>query len=234
MPRFAPAHVVLAAYTAGLCMCLARWPLTIALLAVALPTVVLGAILMACRRRRAVRLAALAGLLLAAGLLVGAGRLAVVRQSVLRPLLYESVPVRVTVLDLPRGDERRVQVMVQVTSVAGRRVAERAELELKRGDGDPPGIAAALVEGTMLEIPRTRLEPLPEPKRGAFDYARYLERRGEHVVLAAPLSSARVVGRRERHHRAHRSPASGGTRAAQRGSLAARGPGAARHGPGRR
>ena len=162
----------------------------------ALPAAVACAALIVGRRPRAVRLAVLAGSLLVAGLVVGDGRLALVRQSVLRPLLYESVPVRVTVLDLPRGDEKRVQVTVQVTAVAGRRVAERAELELKRGDGDEPGIVTALVEGTVLEIPRARVEPLPEPRRGAFDYARYLERRGEHVVLAAPLASARVAGRR--------------------------------------
>ena len=43
MPRFAPAHVALAAYTAGLCLSLAGWPLPVALLAVALPAAVVSA-----------------------------------------------------------------------------------------------------------------------------------------------------------------------------------------------
>ncbi|HJW75127.1 MAG TPA: DUF4131 domain-containing protein, partial [Thermoleophilia bacterium] len=207
MLRFAPAHVALAAYVAGLCLSLTGWSLPVRLLAAALPAAVVPAVSAAGRLlsvgmaqdpwgvqpRRVIggavtpavlRLAALASLLLVAGTVVGDGRLAIVRRSVLRPLLHESVPVQATVLTLPRGDDKRVQVTVRVTGVAGQRVSERAELELKRGRREASGLAASLVEGVLLEIPRARIEPLPEPRRGAFDYARYLERRGEHVVLA--------------------------------------------------
>ena len=39
----------------------------------------------------------------------------------------------------------------------------------------------------MLRLPSVSVEPLPEPKPGAFDYGRYLRRRGEHVLLEARL-----------------------------------------------
>jgi hypothetical protein len=136
------------------------------------------------------RLAFLAALLAVAGLVVGSGRLTVVRHTALGTLLYESVPARVTVLDLPRADDRAVQVTVQVTQVAGRHLSERAELELKREDGDALPLSA-LVEGTVLDIAQARVEPLPEPKRGAFDYARYLERRGGGRGGAPPRRSPR-------------------------------------------
>ena len=60
---------------------------------------------------------------------------------------------------------------------------------------DPVG---GLVEGLVVRIDGAEIQPLPEAKAGAFDYGRYLRRRGQHVVLAAPLDACRVVGRRGR------------------------------------
>ena len=53
-----------------------------------------------------------------------------------------------------------------------------------------------LDEGALVTLAAVRVEALPETLPGEFNYARYLERRGEHVVLAAPLSDVRCVGRR--------------------------------------
>ncbi len=41
-----------------------------------------------------------------------------------------------------------------------------------------------------------RVEPLPAPRPGAFDYGRYLRRRGEHVTLEGRFADLRVTGRR--------------------------------------
>ena len=41
-----------------------------------------------------------------------------------------------------------------------------------------------------------RVEPLPEPRPGAFDYGRYLRRRGEHVLLEGDFADLVVTGRR--------------------------------------
>ena len=76
-------------------------------------------------------------------------------------------------------------------------MAERAPLTLDLGTADPPRFTSLgpLVEGTRLAL-QAQIEALPVAKPGAFDYGRYLERRGEHVVLAAPLAALRLDGRR--------------------------------------
>ncbi len=106
--------------------------------------------------------------------------------------------MRATALTLPKVGGDRVGLDVAVNAVDGVRVAERAPLTLDLGASPAPAFSSLgpLVEGTRLSLPAVQVEPPPEAKPGAFDYGRYLERRGEHVVLAAPLASLRLTGRR--------------------------------------
>ncbi len=53
-----------------------------------------------------------------------------------------------------------------------------------------------LTEGAVLHLPWASVEPLPEPKPGAFDYGRYLRRRGEHVLLDGDFADLTITGRR--------------------------------------
>ena len=70
---------------------------------------------------------------------------------------------------------------------AGRELREPAHLRLRLEEGqalayDPVG---PLTEGAVVRLPSVSIQPLPDPKPGAFDYGRYLRRRGEHVLLDA-------------------------------------------------
>ena len=141
---------------------------------------------------------ALAPLFVATGVSVGAARLDAQARSTLAPYAGHTEPLRATALTLPKLGNDRLTLEVMVTSVGGRRVAERAPLTLDLGDEAAPTFTSLgpLVEGTLLSLPAVRIEAPPAPQAGEFDYGRYLARRGEHAVLAAPLASLHLVGRR--------------------------------------
>ena len=150
------------------------------------------------RRLRASAAVALAPLVVAAGLVVGAARLDAQAQSHLTRFVGHTVTLQATALTLPKTGDERVSLDVKVTAVDGFVVAERAPLTLDLGGAPAPAFTSLgpLVEGTRLRLPAAQVEALPQPKPGEFDYGRYLERRGEHVVLAAPLATLRLTGRR--------------------------------------
>ena len=148
---------------------------------------------------------------LVAGLTVGELRTACIAHSDLRPLVGQALEVRAVVLDLPEQHGERVNLPVGVVSVDGKPLADRAELQLdvpEEGEGDTVTIAGRralataldptgpLTEGAVISLPEARVEALPRAKAGQFDYGRYLERRGIHVLLAAPLKELRILGRR--------------------------------------
>ena len=112
-------------------------------------------------------------------------------------------------LDLPKASGTRLSVPVRVMAVNGRPVADKALLQLEtKGGASGKGEAAQqppaelldptgpLVEGAHISLPGTGIEPLPAPSANGFDYGRYLERRGMHVVLAATLADLHFTGRR--------------------------------------
>ena len=153
------------------------------------------------RWRRRLCGSALSGLLplvAVAGLMVGAARLEAQAHSRLTRFVGHTVVLQATALTLPKVSGERLALDVEVTAVDGAAVAERAPLTLDLGTAPPPPFTSLgpLVEGTRLRLPAAQIEALPVAKPGAFDYGRYLERRGEHVVLAAPLASLRLTGRR--------------------------------------
>ena len=133
-----------------------------------------------------------------AGVTVGAARLDAQAHSRLTPFVGHTEALQATALTLPKVSGQRLTLDVEVTAVDGSRVAERAPLTLDLGTAAAPAFSSLgpLVEGTRLWLPAAQIEALPVAKPGAFDYGRYLERRGEHVVLAAPLASLRLDGRR--------------------------------------
>ena len=137
-------------------------------------------------------------LFVVAGLSVGVARLDAQARSTLVAYAGRTESLRATALTLPKAGDDRVTLEVQVTAVGGRRVAERAPLTLDLGASPAPGFTSLgpLVEGTLLSLPAVRVETPPAPTPGRFDYRRYLERRGEHVVLAAPFVSLHLAGRR--------------------------------------
>ncbi len=198
----APPHLLLAAYCGGLCAALAWRPGPALLLAVA--GLAAGLLLAAPRiaalapRRGVVAAAALAALFVCAGAAVGGARLEAVGRSALAPLVGERVPLTAVLTDLPAVEDVQVTLAVRVTEVAGRQLREPAHLRLGLDDGqafscDPVG---PLTEGAVITLSSVRVEPLPEPKPGAFDYGRYLRRRGEHVLLEADFEDLTVIGRR--------------------------------------
>ena len=195
------AHLLLAAYVCGLLSALVWRPAGSGVAVLVAVTVVWAAVRLsgpaAGRRGQAAGLVALVPLLVVAGLCLGAARLAAQSQSHLTCYVGHSVALRATVLTLPKTSGDRVTLDVKVSSVAGRRVAERAPLTLDLGTADPPRFTSLgpLAEGTRLTL-QAQVEALPVAKPGAFDYGRYLERRGEHVVLSAPLTGLRLDGRR--------------------------------------
>ncbi|HMK92061.1 MAG TPA: ComEC/Rec2 family competence protein [Thermoleophilia bacterium] len=142
---------------------------------------------------------ALTPIALAGGLAVGVARLERQARSDLTSSVGHAVRLDAVAAGLPTVDGDRVELEVRVTAVDGRPVSETSQLTLDVGPhASAPAFTSLgpIVEGTRLILPAARVEPLPEPKPGQFDYGRYLERRGEHVVLAAPLDSLRLAGRR--------------------------------------
>ena len=94
--------------------------------------------------------------------------------------------------------------MQPVASCASRRTCVCGSKRGRRFAHDPVG---PLTEGAVLRLPSVSVEPLPEPKPGAFDYGRYLRRRGEHVLLEADFADL-----------ADRPAAAAGCRASSTGS----------------
>lgn len=218
-----PPHLLLAAYCGGLCLALSwRPPLPAAAAAV----VVGGALVIGLgltRRSSGERTdrssasligvadtAAMAGMavfvpviglitvFMCAGLLVGGVRLQRVERSALAAYVGDRVPLSAELVDLPAIKDDQVTLAVRVSRAGGLPMSEPAHLRLRLGDGealrlDPLG---PLTEGALLSLPAVSVEPLPEPRSGAFDYGRYLRRRGEHVLLEADFADLTLLGRR--------------------------------------
>ena len=209
MRSFAPPHLLLAAYCCGVCvalacrpslpvLALAAAPAAVALL-VSLPAPAWRGRAAALAGHRAVLVAlALALLFLVAGSAVGGARLAALGRSTLACYTGRHVPLTAVLVDLPTEKNGEVTLAVRVTSVAGIFVREPAHLRLRLEDGQTLGYrpTGPLTEGAELRLPSVSVEPLPEPKPGAFDYGRYLRRRGEHVLLEADFSALTITGRR--------------------------------------
>ena len=140
----------------------------------------------------------LAVALLATGLAVGGARLVSLEVSGLAAHAGERLPLAAVVTDLPAIEEDQVSLTLRVTQAGGQAVNEPAHLRLALRDGqqfalDPCG---PLGEGALIELASVRVKPLPEARPGQFDYARYLRRRGEHVLLEAEFADLKVIGRR--------------------------------------
>ncbi len=198
----APPHLLLGGYCAGLCLVLAwRPPLTL------LGAAAFVAVAALVASRRAPALGDQAAILVAAGLvvlfactgaLVGGARLDAVGRSTLAAYSGRHVPLTAVLTDLPALKEDQVTLAVRVTSAAGQEIREPAHLSLRLEQGqsfayDPVG---PLTEGAVLRLPSVSVRPLPAAKPGAFDYGRYLRRRGEHVLLEADFVDLAVTGRR--------------------------------------
>jgi competence protein ComEC len=203
--RVAPLHVFAAAYCGGLCLALALrpswWGL---LLGVTGPA---AAVVVALRRGSPAESSpawllaipvCLAVMFFVAGLAVGGSRLAAVGRSALQDYEGRTVALTVVLTDLPSAKDDQVTLAVAVRAVDGAPLAEPAHLRLRLEEGEPFVLdsCGALVEGAVIELASVRVEPLPAPKPGAFDYGRYLRRRGEHVTLEGRFSDLRVTGRR--------------------------------------
>ena len=198
----APPHLLLGGYCAGLCLTLAwRPPLALlgAAVAFAVAAVVASRGLPGLAERAGVVVAAgLVVLFLCVGALVGGARLDAVAQSTLAAYAGHRISMRAVLTDLPAVKDDQVTLALRVTDAAGGRLREPAHLRLRLEEGqtfayDPVG---PLTEGAVLRLPSVSVEPLPAPKPGAFDYGRYLRRRGEHVVLEADFADLAVTGRR--------------------------------------
>jgi competence protein ComEC len=209
MRSLAPPHLLLAAYCGGLCLALA-WRPSIAVLMV---TGLLAAgLLVAVARapepagRAAVlgehRVMAVAGALMllfaVAGVGLGGARLATIGRSTLTAYAGQRVPMTAVLTDLPTEKNGEVTLAIRVTGVDGLSVREPAHLRLRLDDGQTLGYqpTGPLTEGALLRLSSVTVEPLPEARPGAFDYGRYLRRRGEHVLLEADFSALGIVGRR--------------------------------------
>jgi competence protein ComEC len=201
--RLLPVHLALAGYCLGLCLPLWWRPSLALLLTLAAVAVTPAAF---CRRLRAPAAAAASLavtaviVLAAAGAVVGGARLRALDQSSLAARVGDEVRLHAVVTDLPKLKELRATVPLRVVGLDGRAVDEPARVTL-----DLPDEAAAqrladpvhgLTEGMLVVLDGVRVRPLPDPPRDGFDYARYLRRRGEHVLLAAPLEALHVTGRR--------------------------------------
>ncbi len=223
MRRLAPPHLLLTAYCAGLCLAIvwrpAAWVLVAWLAAAVLATLSgmrgergaqphevwpaeTGSEPAPEARRASARLAlpvALGALLLAVGVTVGSARLASIADSQLSGRVGERVALRATLVDLPTQRDDALDLAVRVTAVEGVEVGEPAHLSLRLDSEDEVALdhCGPLTEGALLALEQVQVKALPEPPDdGGFDYGRYLERRGEHVVLAAAFGDLRLVGRR--------------------------------------
>ena len=197
---------MLTAYCAGLCLALAaRPPWWIPALALAAITAGLWFAL----RRGGTAGSSLSWLLavpaclavffLVAGLAMGGHRLKALERSSLTAYVGQSVALTAVLTDLPAIKEDQVTLAVDLEEVGHAPLREAAHLRLRLDDGqrfalDPCG---ALVEGARIQLASVRVEPLPEAKPGAFDYGRYLRRRGEHALLEGLFADLRVTGRRD-------------------------------------
>ena len=198
----APPHLLLGAYCGGLCLALAwRPPLALLGVAAALSAAALVAALRAPAlpgRGPVAATAALIILFFGAGAVLGGARLDAVGQSTLAAYAGHHVPLTAELTDLPAVKDDQVTLTLRVTGAAGREVHEPAHLRLRLDEGqtlgyDPTG---PLTEGAIMQLPSVSIEPLPAPKPDAFDYGRYLRRRGEHVLLEADFADLTVTGRR--------------------------------------
>jgi competence protein ComEC len=133
-----------------------------------------------------------------AGGAVGEARLAAFSACELRSSVGRSLPVTAVLTDLPAIGQRQVTLAVRVTRVGQKTLSEPAHLRLRLGAGETVSLDACgpLVEGTIVHLPAASIGPLPSPKPGAFDYGRYLRRRGEHVVLEGRFADLQLLGRR--------------------------------------
>ena len=198
----APPHLLLAGYCAGLCLMLAwRPPLALLGAAAALAGVLLVASPCVPALEERASLAAGAGLLvlfLCAGAVVGGARLDAVGRSTLGAYVGHHVPVTAVLVDLPAVKDDQVTLAVRLTEAAGRELREPAHVRLRLEAGQTLGYepVGPLTEGAVLHLPWASVEPLPEPKPGAFDYGRYLRRRGEHVLLDGDFADLTITGRR--------------------------------------
>jgi competence protein ComEC len=171
-------------------------------------------------------LAGLVVALAVTGSVVGGARLDSVAHSQARTLVGTAATVDAVVLDLPKANGTRLSVPVRLVAVNGRPLSDKALLQLETsgagtastGTGrsaattgtagnaaqadaaqspadllDPTG---PFVEGSFIHLPGTRIQPLPPPSADGFDYGRYLERRGIHVVLAGKAADLTFTGRR--------------------------------------
>ena len=203
--RIAPLHVLAAAYCGGLCLALAVrpswWCLALGVAGSA------GVMVVALRHGSsecsspAWLLAlpvCLATVFLVAGLAVGGSRLDSLGHSALEAYEGHNVALTAVLTDLPAAKDDQVTLAVAVRAVSGAPLAEPAHLRLRLEDGEPFVLdsCGALVEGAVIELDSVRVEPLPAPRPGAFDYGRYLRRRGEHVTLEGRFADLRVTGRR--------------------------------------
>ncbi len=203
--RVAPLHVFAAAYCGGLCLALAFRPsLWWLLLGVIGPA---AAMVVALRRGSPAESSpawllaipvCLAVMFLVAGLAVGGSRLAAVGHSALQAYDGRTVALTAVLTDLPAAKDDQVTLAVAVRAVDGAPLAAPAHLRLQLEDGEPFVLdsCGTLVEGAVIELASVRVEPLPAPRPGAFDYGRYLRRRGEHVTLEGRFADLRVTGRR--------------------------------------
>jgi competence protein ComEC len=207
--RLAPPHFLLAGYCAGLCLALIWRPPVAVLVAIVVAPALAAAGTVAASRwptgalRPAQSTAALpvllASLLVAAGLSVGAARLTALAGSGLAERVGTTVDLRATLVDLPMQRDDVLDLAVRVTAADGAPVDEPAHLGLRLDDEAPLAIdhVGRLTEGALLVVSGVRVKDLPAPPAdGGFDYGRYLERRGEHVMLAAALDDLVIVGRR--------------------------------------
>jgi competence protein ComEC len=207
MRRLAPPHLLLAAYCTGLCLALAWrpevWLLASVALLAALAVLVLAvgaarpALQDVHRRARDALPLALGALLVFAGLSVGAARLGGLADSSLAAYIGERVALRATLVDLPVERDGDLTLALRVNAVDGAAVDEPAHLGMLVDGGVTIDHRGPLTEGAIVEFDSVRVKDLPEPPAdGEFDYGRYLERRGEHVVLSGSLEEMRLIGRR--------------------------------------
>ncbi|MCX6364027.1 MAG: ComEC/Rec2 family competence protein [Actinobacteria bacterium] len=203
--RVAPLHVFVAAYCCGLCLTLAVRPPWWCLLAGVAGLA--AAMVVALRRGSSehslpalllVLPAGLAAMFLIAGVAVGGSRLDSLGHSTMEAFEGRFVTISAVLTDLPAAKDDQVTLAVAVKAVNAAPLAEPAHLRLRLEDGERFVLdsCGALVEGAVVEVDSVHVEPLPSPKPGAFDYGRYLRRRGEHVTLEGRFADLRVSGRR--------------------------------------
>ncbi len=200
-----PPHLLVAAYCGGLCASLiVSSPGWVTILVI---TCLAGGLALSLHRqssrtpsrlRLTASLVGLIALFIVAGVGVGGARVRALDHSALAGYVSRGVDVQATLTDLPQTKDDRTTLALDVTSVGAAAVHEPAHLTLQLEPGPAPEAlrSPALVEGARLTVSHVRVKSLPPARPGAFDYGRYLRRRGEHVMLEASWSDVRVTGRR--------------------------------------